>query len=130
MAGIRLLEDAGLYVNTLDNQQDRQYDTIAKEIFVLERFNTCDLRDKEVINLCDGAKLGCPTDFEVDCCDGRIIALVIEGQGGFLGFGQSKDIIIPWCKIDRIGEDAILVRLERNEYAMPDSKQKKKKSFW
>ena len=32
MAGIRLLEDAGLYVNTLDNQQDRQYDTIAKEI--------------------------------------------------------------------------------------------------
>ena len=32
MAGISLLEDAGLYVNTLDNQQDRQYDTIAKEI--------------------------------------------------------------------------------------------------
>ena len=32
MAGIRLLEDAGLYVNTLDNQQDRQYDTIAKDI--------------------------------------------------------------------------------------------------
>lgn len=32
MAGIRLLEDAGLYVNTLDNQQERQYDTIAKDI--------------------------------------------------------------------------------------------------
>lgn len=31
-AGIRLLEDAGLYVNTLDNQQDRQYDAIAKDI--------------------------------------------------------------------------------------------------
>ena len=32
MGGIRLLEDAGLYVTTLDNQQERQYDVIAGEI--------------------------------------------------------------------------------------------------
>jgi len=96
----------------------------------LERFNTCELRDKEVINLCDGVRLGCPTDFEINTCDGKITALIVEGQGGFLGFGQSKDIIIPWCKIECIGEDAILVRLDRNEFIIPDDKRKKRKSFW
>ena len=96
----------------------------------MERLNTCEIRDKEIINLCDGVRLGCPTDFEVNCCDGRITALVISGQGGFLGFGQSKDIIIPWCKIECIGEDAILVKLEKNEYLFPDDKSKKRKSIW
>ncbi len=97
----------------------------------MERFNTCDLRDKEVINLCDGSRLGCPTDFEFDSHDGKICALIIAGQGGFLGLGHSKDIVIPWCKIECIGEDAILVRLPLNEFIIPDDeKRKRKKSFW
>ena len=59
----------------------------------MERFSTCELRDKEVINLCDGTKIGCPSDFEFNACDGRITALIIAGQGGFFGFGHSKDLI-------------------------------------
>ena len=81
----------------------------------MERFNTCELRDKEVINLCDGSRLGCPTDFEFNSCDGRISALIIAGQCGFLGLGRSKDIIIPWSKIECIGEDTILVKLTTQE---------------
>ena len=97
----------------------------------MERFSTCDLRDKEVINLCDGSRLGCPTDFEFNACDGKITALIISGQGGFFCFSNGRDIVIPWCKIECIGEDAILVRLAQNEYIFPDNeKKKKKKSFW
>ena len=97
----------------------------------MERFNTCTLRNKEVINLCDGARLGCPTDFEIDSCDGKIIALIIEGQGGFLGFGCSDDIIVPWCKIECIGEDAILVRLSPNDILSSGSvRKKRKKGYW
>ena len=97
----------------------------------MQRFSTCDLRDKEVINLCDGSRLGCPSDFEFDACDGKITSLIIAGQGGILGFGQCKDIIIPWCKIECIGEDAILVRLSPNEFIMPDdARRRRKKSFW
>ncbi len=97
----------------------------------MERFSTCDLRDKEVINLCDGSKMGCPTDFEFDPCDGKITALIISGQGGFLGFGNSCDIVSPWCKIECIGEDAILVKLQAGDIVMPDERGKKKKrSSW
>ncbi len=97
----------------------------------MERFNTCDMRYKEVINLCDGSKLGCPSDFEINACDGKITAIVIEGQGGFLGFGQGEDLIVPWNKIECIGEDAILVRLMPNECNLTRDKGKKsKKGFW
>ena len=97
----------------------------------MERFNTCELRDKEVINLCDGSRLGCPTDFEFNSCDGRISALIIAGQCGFLGLGRSKDIIIPRSKIECIGEDTILVRLPPGEFIIPDDDKKRhKRSFW
>ena len=97
----------------------------------MERFSTCELRDKEVINLCDGARLGCPSDFEFSACDGKITALIVAGQGGFLGFGHSIDLLIPWCKIEWIGEDAILVRLSPSDFASyDDDKRKKKKGFW
>ena len=96
----------------------------------MERFSTCDLRNKEVINLCDGTKLGCPTDFEFDACDGKITALIVSEQGGFFGLGGGDDVIIPWCKIECIGEDAILVRFQNGELLMPEAERKKKKRYW
>ena len=96
----------------------------------MERFNTCDLRNKEVINLCDGTRLGCPSDFIIDSCNGKITALVIECPSGFLGLGHSNDLIIPWEKIECIGEDAILVRLTPSECICDDGRRKKRKNFW
>ena len=97
----------------------------------MQRLNTAELREKEVINLCDGSKLGCPSDFEFDLCDGKITALVIFQAGGFCGMGKGCEIIIPWCKIECIGEDAILVRLTPNEIPISnDNKRKNKKKTW
>ncbi len=77
----------------------------------MERFSTCELREKEVINLCDGTRLGYPADFEFNVFDGSISAIVIKRFGGFLGFGRGNDIVIPWKNIECIGTDAILVRM-------------------
>ena len=41
----------------------------------MERF--CELKQKEVINVCDGCRLGYTTDLEFDSCTGNIIALII-----------------------------------------------------
>jgi len=95
------------------------------------RLNTCDLREKEVINLCDGSRLGCPSDFEFDACDGRILSLVVLRPSGFLGLSHDKDLVIPWCRIECIGEDAILVRLTKEDFPQGSCEgRKKKKSFW
>ena len=77
--------------------------------------STVDLREKDVINLCDGARLGCAQDFEFEVSCGKIIAIVIAGDGGIFGFSRKEDIIIPWDRIQCIGEDTVLVRLEPTE---------------
>ena len=95
---------------------------------VMERFSTCELREKEVVNMCDGVKLGCPVDFEFNICDGRITALIISGGGGFLGLCRDDDIIIPWNKIECIGSDAILVKIDGDKgscYSCGGKKRKK-----
>ena len=73
-----------------------------------------DFRDKEVINICDGRRLGYVIDVEFDVVSGKILSIVLPGQkGGILCFGKSDDIRIDWCKIQRIGDDIILVDIGR-----------------
>ncbi len=69
-----------------------------------------DLRHKEVISSCDGARIGFVDDVIVDTKNACIVSIVIFGRSGFLGiFGKCEDYIIPWGKIDLIGEDTIII---------------------
>ncbi len=69
-----------------------------------------DLRNKEVINIKNGARLGYVSDVEVDTCDARLVAIVIYGRPRFFGLlGREDDCIIDWGDIEVIGEDSILV---------------------
>ncbi|MBO5715145.1 MAG: YlmC/YmxH family sporulation protein [Clostridia bacterium] len=90
--------------------------------------STEELRKKEIINLCNGARLGYACDFEFDKCTSQIVSLIIEKGGGFLGLSSSDNLIIPWCKIECIGEDTILVKLNSQE--MQGFCKKKKKGFF
>lgn len=90
--------------------------------------STADLRLKEVINLCDGSRLGYPCDFEFCLDEGKVLALIINVQSGFLGIGKCTEIVIPWDKIQCIGEDTILVRIPTNEFSR--CQRPKKKCGW
>ena len=46
-----------------------------------------DLRNKEVINIKNGARLGYVSDVEVDTCDARLVAIVIYGRTTALSTG-------------------------------------------
>ena len=70
----------------------------------------CELREKEIINICDGARLGCICDLEIDDCTGTICSIVVPGPSRFLGLlRNSEELVIPFCKIQKIGDDVILV---------------------
>lgn len=76
----------------------------------------CELREKEVINICDGERLGnvCDVDFEVKT--GRILNIIIPGPCKVLGIlGRDQEYIIAYSQIQRIGTDVILVEVEREK---------------
>ncbi len=74
-----------------------------------------ELRKLEVINLCDGSKMGCVIDVEMDLCMGCITAIIVPRQieiWEWFHKGEKKNCRIPWCQIERIGDDTILVRYD------------------
>ena len=73
-----------------------------------ERFT--DLRCKEVINICDGKRLGCVGDVELRLPQGEATALIVYGRPRFFGlFGRGEEYYIPWDSIRRIGDDIVLI---------------------
>ncbi len=73
-----------------------------------------DIRRKDVINICDGRKLGRPIDLILN--DSACVqALVVPSRsGGMAGlFRQDREgCVIGWEQVRRIGDDVILVELE------------------
>ncbi len=69
-------------------------------------------KQKEVINLIDGKRLGYVQDVEADFDSGRITAIVVPANNKVFSIGNKNDIVIPWEKIVRIGEDTILVEIQ------------------
>lgn len=74
---------------------------------------TSDFRQKEVINIRDGRRLGVIIDMEFDLHSGRITAIVVPGPSRWLGFLKGdQDLVIPWENIKKIGDDVILVDVD------------------
>ena len=72
----------------------------------------CDLRAKEVINICDGKRLGNIIDIVFDSCCARITGIVVPGERNFFCFFKNcVDIFIPFNIFRKIGRDVILVVL-------------------
>ena len=74
----------------------------------------CDLREKEVINICDGERLGFVEDVEFDLCTGKITHIIIPGPCKFFGvLSREEEYIIEICHICKIGTDLILVEVNK-----------------
>ncbi len=75
-----------------------------------------EMRNKEVINVIDGKRLGVVCDVEIDTCTGRLASIVIYGKPkGFGLLGKEDDLIIPWEEIQVLGEETILVSCESEQ---------------
>lgn len=71
------------------------------------------LRNKEVIDMKTGMRLGYVDDIELDTETERVTSLIIFGRPRAFGImGREGDIVIKCSEITLIGEDTILVRQE------------------
>ena len=69
-----------------------------------------DRRNKEVISVADGSKIGWVCDVEMETSTATLTALVIYGRARFFGLlGREEDTVIPWEKVRLIGDDTVLV---------------------
>lgn len=76
----------------------------------------CELREKEVINLCTCRRLGLVNDIVFDLCTGCIEAIVVPDKIKFCGFfGSECEFVIPIGCIKKIGEDFILVEINEEK---------------
>ncbi|MBR6425781.1 MAG: YlmC/YmxH family sporulation protein [Oscillospiraceae bacterium] len=83
-----------------------------------------ELRCKEVINISDGARLGCVNDVVLDVVTGRVVSLVVPGPCRKFGlFGREEDYLIPWNCIKRIGDDIVLVDIIADQVLSPRPKK-------
>ena len=73
------------------------------------------LKQKEVINIRDGLRLGCVTDIEVDTSCGCVAAIIVPAPGKFFGLFGGQELCIKWCDIKKIGVDIIVVDVDINK---------------
>ena len=89
-----------------------------------------ELHCREVINLCDGARMGEVCDLVFDPACGQISAIVVPSASGLFGMFSREGCIIPWSCIETLGEDYILVVpaeiREKRECGRKSRKQAKK----
>ena len=80
-----------------------------------------DFSDKEVINLIDGARLGHVIDISFETDTGKIVAIIVPGRKDSF-FERCGEYEIPWCDIERIGDDFIFVRFSPPLRPLPKKK--------
>jgi YlmC/YmxH family sporulation protein len=73
-----------------------------------------EIRDKEVINLMDGSRMGHIIDVLFSGELGVVSGFVVPGEKRI--FKKSDDIFIPLEKVRRMGDDVILVRVDVNDF--------------
>ena len=89
------------------------------------RCKITDIKNREVIHVKTGIRLGYVNDFEIDTSEARLLGIIIFGRLKCFGlFGREDDLFIRWSEIKVIGEDTILV-----DCSIGPKKKKKKHKF-
>lgn len=78
-----------------------------------------ELKQKEIVNVLDGRRLGTATDVEFDPATFALTAISAPGPFSLAGLikGCSADYFIPVSKVCKIGDDVVLVELDASFFA-------------
>lgn len=77
-----------------------------------------ELRNKEIINIRNGARMGYVDDVEFDTDDSMIKSFIIYGRTRFFGLlGRDDDIILTCDDIEIIGVDTVLISADEAKIA-------------
>lgn len=72
-----------------------------------------ELKEKEIINVFDGKKLGRIVDILFDNASGIVRGIVVPGERKI--FRKNEDVFVPLERLKKIGDDVILVNLKLSQ---------------
>ena len=87
-----------------------------------------ELCEKEVVNCSNGTIIGNISDVEISTEDCTVTAIFIDCSKGL--FSRSEEIRIPWDKIEKIGNDLIIVNFCHNPCKDKHPEKSCKKHFF
>ena len=73
--------------------------------------NFLELKKKKVVNTFDGKDLGKVVSLAFTFPEGKVLGLIVSKKGLFFG----DELVVNLCCIEKIGDDAILVKLTEGE---------------
>lgn len=109
------------YLSTIVKQMDEKRKNFLHIIYGNKvsggvKMRMCELREKEVVNICSGKCLGKIVDIDIKACSGEVEAIIVPGPGKLCGvFGTDSEYIIPFSCITKIGPDLILVEIKEEK---------------
>lgn len=69
-----------------------------------------EMRNKEIINIKNGARLGYVDDIEFETETASVKSFIVYGRTRFFGFlGKEEDLVITCDEIEVVGVDTILI---------------------
>jgi len=75
------------------------------------------IKNKEIINIYDGRKLGHASDLTFDRNTGRVLGISIPGERKL--FKKPEEIFVPIENIKKIGEDVCLIKIAPEVQELP-----------
>ena len=81
-----------------------------------------EFRQKEVVNVLDGRRMGAVVDLAIDEASGRVEAIMVPGPVKISRFFKGEhDYVIAWENIKKIGDDVVLVELDARFWSRYES---------
>ncbi len=77
----------------------------------------CELVGKEIVNICNGSRLGVvgDSDIAINIDSGEIQSIILPRKSNFINLWvDRKHLVIPWEAVRKVGSEVIIVELDQS----------------
>ncbi|MHB1125541.1 MAG: YlmC/YmxH family sporulation protein [Bacillota bacterium] len=74
-----------------------------------------ELVGKEIVNICNGARLGTigDSDLVIDHESGEVQSIILPNRGNFVSlWSEKRPLVIPWQSVRKIGSEVVIVEMD------------------
>ena len=77
----------------------------------------CELVGKEIVNICNGSRLGVvgDSDIVINIDSGEIQSIILPRKSNFINLWVDRQhLVIPWEAVRKVGSEVIIVELDQS----------------